>query len=245
MEELLNSIDNNGNLSDHPLLVTASETDNDLVLYTAAKAIITAQEVLKNSIDNLHFLADKTAVELNEEDIEIIAALASEFENSGDEVLEKQASVLDQVLINFAQQGTLQEAKKRAEEEIDRIRKQYREESLKNKYEEPKKAHEKDIKASEATKQIEDQIKRYRPLEASLSTRYCPDHPGVQVTRVADGIVQCELDKKMYNFREGYTTMKGNSIPGGDVQEQTRNFSTRPIESMTFSTRESRLQQNK
>jgi hypothetical protein len=78
-----------------------------------------------------------------------------------------------------------------------------------------------------------------------LSTRYCPDHPGAQFARIADCVYQCELDKKMYNFKEGFETMKGNKIPGGTVSEQTRSLGDRALEQMHFATRESRLQDNK
>ncbi|KKN74478.1 hypothetical protein LCGC14_0389950 [marine sediment metagenome] len=238
-------VDYDGNLDEHPVLVAASEINSDIVLRTAATALITAQTAIKNAVDSLELLADKAASELDEEDIDLMAALASEFDADGDPILKKQASVLDQVLLNFAQKGELVKAIKQAEAEVDRLREKYRQEAMERDYKEPSETHEKDIKAGDSAKEIANQVKKYRPMEAALSTRYCPDHPGAQFARIADGLYQCELDKKIYNFKEGYTTMKGNKVPGGDVSEQTRSLGDRALEQMHFSNRESRLQDNK
>ena len=240
--EQLNKMTYDGDLNEHPVLVAAGEVNSNFVLYTAATALVTAQTAIKEAVNSLEQLAEVAASDLDEEDIDFIAALASEFDADGDPILQKQATVLDQVLLNFAQKGELEMAKKQAEAEVDRLREKYRQEAMERDYKGPTEAHEKDIKAGDSAKEIVDQVKRYRPMEAALSTRYCPDHPGAQFARIADGLYQCELDKKMYNFREGYETMKGNKVPGGDVSEQTRSLGDRALEQMNFSNRESRLQ---
>ena len=82
-------------------------------------------------------------------------------------------------------------------------------------------------------KAVKEQIKEYRPLEASLMTRFCPDHPGVMMNRVEDRVFQCSLDQKTYDFENGYTTLKGNKVPGSSVNNnhfdnnQQVSFSTR------------------
>lgn len=58
-------------------------------------------------------------------------------------------------------------------------------------------------------------------LERILTTRYCPDHIGVQAFRVNENIYQCPLDGKVYNFNSGFTNYKGQRVPGGSVSEQT------------------------
>ena len=97
------------------------------------------------------------------------------------------------------------------------------------------------MKVADSIKAIDNSIKEYRPLEAPLSTRTCPDHPGAQIARVGEDTYQCSLDKKVYNYKGGFTTMKGNVIPGGDVSAQTQALGDRAIEHMSFDTRESKL----
>ena len=58
-------------------------------------------------------------------------------------------------------------------------------------------------------------------VEASLSTRYCPDHCGAPIIRISDRIFQCSLDGKIYDFDSGYVNYKGQRVPGGSISEQT------------------------
>jgi hypothetical protein len=60
----------------------------------------------------------------------------------------------------------------------------------------------------------------------SLSTRYCPDHIGTQLARVADGIKQCPIDHKVYNYNDGFKDERGNDYPGGSVSGQTPDSTT-------------------
>ena len=61
-----------------------------------------------------------------------------------------------------------------------------------------------------------------QPLrEGSLSTRYCPDHRGVQAIRVAERTYQCPIDGKVYNYETGYVNYQGQQVPGGSIAEQT------------------------
>jgi len=57
--------------------------------------------------------------------------------------------------------------------------------------------------------------------EGAITTRYCPDHIGVQAIRVAERTYQCPLDGKVYNYEVGYTNYKGQKVPGGSVANQT------------------------
>lgn len=57
--------------------------------------------------------------------------------------------------------------------------------------------------------------------EGSLSTRYCPDHRGVQAIRIAEKVYQCPIDGKKYDYEMGYENYKGQKIPGGSVAAQT------------------------
>jgi hypothetical protein len=81
------------------------------------------KSIIKDTINKLNSLADVHASDLDEEDIDELAAVASEFDKSGDDLLKKQADVLDQVIINFGQiSGT--KAKEAQEKEIEKIERQ-------------------------------------------------------------------------------------------------------------------------
>jgi hypothetical protein len=66
-------------------------------------------------------------------------------------------------------------------------------------------------------------LEKLPPNKASLSSRYCPDHVGVQVFRIADDSVQCPIDGKVYNYFNGYVNYKGQQVQGGSVKNQTPN----------------------
>lgn len=55
----------------------------------------------------------------------------------------------------------------------------------------------------------------------ALSSRYCPDHRGVQAIRVAENQYQCPLDGKVYHYEAGYKNYRGQIVPGGSIARQT------------------------
>lgn len=57
--------------------------------------------------------------------------------------------------------------------------------------------------------------------ETTRNTRYCPDHHGVSLYRLADGVYQCPLDRSVYDYNEGFTTQDGKEHNGGSVAEMT------------------------
>lgn len=234
-------ITNKDQLHDHPAIV-AAESD-EAVMNTVAAALVTAETAIKNAANNLEAMAVKSASDMSEEDIESIAAIATAYEASDDEELRKQADVLDQLLLNFGQQGELHRAKKANEEEIARLREKYKNVGHENAYEKVSKEQLEERKAEEATKAIKDQVKHRRPLEASLRTRYCPDHPGAGLIRIGEDIFQCSLDKQIFNYQEGYKTLAGEVVPGGTVADQTGRLGDRRLEQTNFSTREGVLGQ--
>jgi len=148
------------------------------------------------------------------EDLEAVAALAEEFSKSGDQLLRRQASVLDQVLLTFAVPEARQAEKAAYDDKIAQIKN-----DLKNP---PKQQVKNSFKADEMAKAVDQQIKEYSPLEAPLKTRSCIDHPGHQLIRLSDDVYECSLDRKKYDYKNGFTTLKGNKVPGGDVSLQTQ-----------------------
>lgn len=167
-------------------------------------------EVRYPSEPNKNVVSDMTSEKLDD-----MAAIAQAFDESGDELLQKQASVLDEILMTFgANKNALAAAKQK---EDDRI------EQLKKKYKDPKVKLDEMNKISDSIKDIEKSpsYKKYRILEAPLSTRVCPEH-FCQIARVGEHRWQCVLDGKVYDYEGGFTTMDGDKVPGGDVSEQTK-----------------------
>lgn len=214
---------------ENELIVSAEK--NETLLKVVAKAVVTASEALKQAAEEIDKERLDTSDNLTEEKLEELAALANILDETGDSFFMKQASLIDEILVTLAApKNSINLSKEREEKKIEELKKKYEEQSSGASKEKIADA-EKVVKSSPLTK-------KYRILEAPLSTRTCPDHPGAQIARVEDHIWQCSLDKKIYNFETGFETLKGNIVPGGSVDKQTpleQNFHT------TFDTRESKL----
>jgi|LauGreDrversion4_2_1035121.scaffolds.fasta_scaffold08190_7 hypothetical protein len=172
------------------------------------------EEFCKSKKEELGEVEEKE--EVTPKDLEAVAALAEEFSKSSDNLLRRQASVLDQVLLTFAVPEAREEEKRAYEAKISEIKK-----NLNNKSENSEQVKV-SFKADEIAKVVDKNIKEYKPLEAPLKTRSCIDHPGHQLIRVTDDVYQCSLDKKTYDYKHGFTTLKGNKVPGGDIALQSQ-----------------------
>lgn len=75
----------------------------------------------------------------------------------------------------------------------------------------------------------------------SLSTRYCPDHTGVQAIRIAENTYQCPLDGSIYNYESGYQNYKGEAVPGGSIAGQTPETSSYGIPMRFYDSRDTVL----
>ncbi len=234
-------VSNEGEMHNHPAVIAAEETGNDALLQAVSELLLRTEAVVAEGLNKIASKFDTNELTMAEvEEIAVMAqVLDTQAAEEGDDLLKKQASVLDQILLNFAQEKTPKAAR---DEEIERLRSEYRAKSLEEAYKKPTEEHERDIRAAESAKLIGKSIKEFRPLEHTLSIRTCPEHPGAQMSRVADGIYQCSMDKSIYNWNAGFTTQKGNKVPGGQVTEQTQALGDRALEQMHFSTRESALQ---
>ena len=233
LTQLLNKISKN--LTDHEneALVYAEQVSNDRVLALVAQALVIAGNILKKTADTIEIENPN----LNLKNLEEMSVLASEFDKSEDAFLQKQASLLDEILYSIgASKQSVAEAKKASDKEIEKIKS----DSASKPYTYPKEEQDKQGKVEDSRKLFADAVKEYRPLESTLSIRTCPDHPGAQVIRIADSVYQCSLDKAIYNWETGFTTMKGNKIPGGSVSNQTQLLQDRN-ENTSFETRESKL----
>lgn len=218
---------------DGELMQIAERYLNDNSLASFSESLMIAGDELNKALQDFVHNAEM----VNEQDIDELGALAQALDETGDPVLMKQASVLDEILITIGADPKAQAAFKKAQDdEIERLRAKYQD-TNRDQYTRATEEHKKEINVNEAIKEIDRKVKKYRPLEASLSTRYSPDMPGVSLVRVGDGVWQCPITKKVYDFRSGYTTAKGNVVPGSDVSNQTQHLG-RAQEHMNFSTRE-------
>lgn len=197
--------------NENDLLINAERDEKHLMV--VAEALSAAAEMLKISAD----VVKETEIDvITPEALDEMAALATAFDESGDELLRKQASVLDEILLTFGAEKNAAERMKQAED--DRI------EQLKKKYKDIHSVNENINKISDSLKLIEKApaYKTHRPLEAPLSSRYCPDHAGIPVIRTGEHEWQCALDKKVYNYDTGFILLDNSKVPGGDVAEQTK-----------------------
>lgn len=233
--ELLNAIASWLESPNNEALMLA-ESDEECAGIVAESCVLAAQ-LLKTAADHVDVLEPPPESLITPESIDGVAALASALDSSGDPELKKQASVIDELLLTIAAPPNVLAARKDLED--NRI------EELKKKYENPRQELDKTNKIADSAKAIDKSqfTKEYKILEAPLSSRYCPDHPGAQISRIGEHMWQCDLDKKTYNFETGFTLNNGSKVPGGDVSQQTQGLGV-STHSM-FDSRQERLQASK
>ncbi len=216
--------------------------DESIGFVNFAKSLLDAASNIDVALIALQCVKEQEEQTLDEASVDELGALAQALDDTGDPILMKQASAIDELLLTVGADPKAQQTFKKAEEEeIERLRTKYRETRGDREYKDVKSQFMDENKVNEAIKAVEKRFKKYRPLEAPLSTRYSPDMPGVSLIRIGDGVYQCPVTKKIYDFRSGYTTAKGNKVPGTDVQNQTMHLTDRAQEHMNFSTREDAL----
>lgn len=206
--------------------------DNEDSLNVVADACVEAAKILKLAAEAVDIIDPPTSA-VTPEIVNTLAEIASAFDESGDPELKKNASAIDELLLTISAPPRWAEKYKEAQE--TRI------ETIRQEYDDAKKELHDTLKVSDTKKAIENSpySKEYRIMEHALNTRTCPDHPGAQMARVGEHMYQCDLDKKVYDYKTGYTDEKGNKIPGGDVAAQTPNSWAEP--QTMFDTRETRL----
>ena len=217
------------------ILGTAEHDPNLFNLVVKSLAIASSTLEKTAAIAEENFLGP----EVTPEQLEEMAAIAEEFDASGDPMLQKQAAVIDEILLTIgAPKDALAQAKRAYYKELDRLRKEHRHNKIEELYTNPKEALDKQNMVAEQRKAVESQVKEFRPLEAPLSTRYPPDMPGGHLTRITDGVYQDVLTGKTYDYRAGYTTNKGNKVPGSSVDRQIPDLGTVDPGHTMFDTRE-------
>jgi len=234
--DLLNSLADSLENADNDILVKVENNQHftDIV----ANALISAAAIIRNAAEEV----DDFGPDISADDLDEMAAIAEEYDSSGDPALQKVAAVIDELLISISSdKEALYKFKAAEDSEIDRLKNKYHDEQGDAIYNNANKEHHKEYEKESGgnpEEAINKGVKQYRPLAAPLSTRSCPEHPGEQMMRVADSVYQCSLDKQIYNYEAGYTTMAGNQIPGTGVSNQTNHFNDLAPEHTNFSTRE-------
>jgi hypothetical protein len=205
---------------------------NEDCMKVVAESCVLAAALIKKAAEEVDGMEPVESL-ITPESIEELADLASAFDASGDPGLKKQASVLDELLLSIAAPPNAYAERKDLQDQ--------RAEELKKKYEQPREMLHDYNKIGVSEKAIEksNMTKEYKILEAPLSSRYCPDHPGTQIARVGEHMWQCEMDKKTYNFETGFELNNGSKVPGGDVAQQTQGLNI-PFHAI-FDTREGKL----
>jgi len=236
ISEMLVAIANWLESSDNEAMLIAEYDDE--CLRVVAESCLDAAGALRVAAEKVDAIEPPEESNITPEAIDGLADLAAALDSSGDAELMKQASVLDELLLSIAAPPNAYAMRK---DLLDN-----RIEDLKRRYEEPRKELEKANRLDSTAKDIDksDMTKRIEINEVGLSTRYCPDHPGTSTYRIGQDLVQCPLDHKTYDFRNGYELNSGESVPGGDVSLQTSNTLNVPY-SATFDDRHGRLSSNK
>jgi hypothetical protein len=205
---------------------------DEACLQATAQSCIAAAEILKKGAEEIEKIEPAEESALTPEKLDRLHQIISALDQSDDEELQKTASVLDELLLTLATPPNWVNNYKEAQEN--------RLDVLKQKYEDTKKQLDEANKVKESAQAIDKSpmFREVRIMQHSLSARSCPDHPGAQMARVGEHMWQCSMDKKVYNYQTGYTTEKGEKVPGGDVALQ---FETHPDYHQIFDNRESRL----
>jgi len=218
--------------SDNEALMLAEY--DETCLAKTAEICVQAAQILRQGAEEIEQLEPKPETQLTSENLDHLNQITTALDASGDTDLQKAASVIDELLLTIAAPPDW--AKKYQHTNDQKM------DSIINKYQKTREQLAEVNQVVEAEKAIEKSplMKTYRIQEHALSTRYCPEHVGVPIKRVADDEWQCSLDGKIYNYALGYTDEKNNKVPGGSVALQGPSDlmeHARPI----FDTRQHRL----
>lgn len=183
--------------------------DDQKSLAAAAKACVISSAILKKAILDIQ-LTSGVEFEKTATDDELTVALnrikdvADSLDESEDETQKKTAAVLDDLLIMLANNTEKKEIQKK--EYLDKI------ENIKNATE------KKDDKKEEKKPEYKN---HKRILQTPLSTRHCPNCPGVSLARNSEAVYYCGNCQQEFNFDEGYDKLNGDKIPGSSLRNQT------------------------
>ena len=211
------------------------EKKADFIFHKCSKSNVDPEILLL--INDLCCVAAHTSALYEKSDIfEKIVEAANELDKEDDNKFKKVANLLDDIL----SYKTILFSKASRSDELERLQKEYSSKEREHDYRYAKEELDKMNKSEQTEKAFKDQVKQYRPLESSLSTRYDPEYPGVMLIRISDNVYQSSMTGKVYDYYNGYTTNKGNKIPGSSVDRQIPDWNGAPSGFM-FDTRDGRI----
>jgi hypothetical protein len=236
ISEMLVAIANWLEDSDNEAMLLA-EYDEEC-LKVVAESCLDAAGALRVAAEKVDAIEPPEESKITPEAIDEVSEFITALDYSGDEELQKRASVLDELLLSIASPPGAFAARKDLLDNRSVV--------MKKNYEEPRETLNKANMLDQAAKAIDksDMTKDIDIQSAALSARTCPDHPGSQLGRVGEHMFRCELDGKIYNYETGYTLNSGERVPGGDVSLQTSNTLNVPY-TATFDSRQERLNSNR
>lgn len=181
---------------------------------------------------SIDMVKDDTQSSMTPEALDNLNSIITAFDRSGDDDLQKTASALDELLLIATPPSWISSYKQAQQDRLD---------VLKKDYDDVHKQHEELRGAKEGAKAIEKSpfFKEVRIMDHALNTRTCPDHPGAQMARVGEAMWQCSLDKGIFNYTTGYTTERGEKVPGQYIGSQPHQFDVHPA--AMFDTRQDRI----
>lgn len=221
---------------DNEALLLAEYDSN--CLEVVASSCITAANELRKAAAKVDEIEPAVESKITSENLNTLANIAEAFDRSDNPGLQKQAHVIDEILLTIAASP---DAFSTRQGVIDAQINDAREKFIVNQ-KKTNSAEEKKI--ADAKEAIEESgaTKNYRVLEHSLSSRGCPDHAGTPLSRVAENSWQCALDGKVYDYQSGFTLENGDVVPGSSVMNQNA-LDYYPEFSM-FDTREGRMKRD-
>lgn len=200
--------------TENETLMQAEEGSSEVCLDVVARALVQAGTILKQAAEEIAAIEPSLETVITPEKLDEMAALATEFESSGDEMLIRQANLLDDILLTLGDSsGALMQAKKAESDRIEILKKRYRET-----YESQKEVD--GIKEAEKAIAKAPIMKEYH-RDHTLSARHCIEHPGVSLMKEGENW-KCPLDGKSFNWEEGFKLENGNKVPPGSVQGQSQ-----------------------
>jgi hypothetical protein len=206
---------------------------DDQCLDVVADTCISAASILRLGAAQADLIEPTEEPKLTAEKLDHLNRIITAFDTSGDEDLQKTASVMDELLLTISAPPDWVRNHKQAQK--DRL------DVLKRDYDRVNGELDAFNGVKESAKAIEKSpfFDEVRIMDHALNTRTCPDHPGAQMARVGEAMWQCSMDKKVFNYAAGYTTEKGEKVPGQYIGNSPHEFDRHP-RSM-FDTREDRL----
>jgi hypothetical protein len=235
VSELLTSIANWLESPENEALLLAE--DNEQCLGVVAESCVQAATILRTAAEKTDAIEPAVEPKLTAEALDHLNSIITAFDKSGDADLQKTASTIDELLLTISTPPDWARNHKQAQ--MDRL------DVLKENYEGVKKKHDEFNGVKESAKAIEKSpfFEKHRIMDHALNTRTCPDHPGAQMARVGEHMFQCSLDKKVFNYTTGYTTERGEKVPGQEVTSHLPEMDVQPRQ--MFDTREDRVMGHK